>query len=134
MLKLYSAVFLLLTSCATKISYIGNKTSPTLTTDVYVTEKSILRPYKIIGKGFLKPGSFDRKVEETMQRKSVKQAKKIGADAVLFLDFTVQHPGGTINSVIRTDSIANGSYSVGQTTLSPAVSTGFTILFLKYLD
>ena len=134
MLKLYSALLLLFTSCATKISYVGTKATPTVTTDVYVAEKSIQRPYKIMGKGFLKPGSFDRNFEETMQRKSVKQTKKIGADAVLFLDFAVQHPVETLNSVIRTDSIAKGSYSVGQITLSPTISYGFTILFLKYLE
>jgi hypothetical protein len=134
MLKIYSALFLLLTSCATRISYIGTTTTPTATTDVYVTEKSIQRPYKVIGKGFLKPGSLDRNFEETMQRKSVKKAKKIGADAVLFLDYAVGFPIGTINSVTRTDSIANESYSIGQTTMGPTISHGFTILFLKYLD
>ncbi|MEJ8818100.1 hypothetical protein [Lacibacter sp. H407] len=134
MLKLYAILLLILSSCATKISYVGAKTNPVAATDVFVTETNIQRPYKIMGKGFVKPGSFDRNFEETMQRKSVKQAKKIGADAVLFLDYAVQHPVGTISSVIRTDSIANGSYSVGQTTLAPTISYGFTILFLKYLD
>jgi hypothetical protein len=132
MLKLYSAILLLFTSCATKISYIGNKGTPVTTTDVYVSEKSIHKSYDVIGRGFVKPSQFNRRYEEAMQRKSLKKAKEVGADAVLFLDFAVHQQPQTINTITRTDSILNGSLSTNQVTIGPTTTYGFTILFLKY--
>jgi hypothetical protein len=132
MLKLYSALLLLLSSCATKISYIGSKGTPVTTTDVYVSEQSIHKPYEVIGRGFVKQGRFNRRYEEVMQRKSLKKAKEVGADAVLFLDFAVLHPPRTITSITRTDSILNSRLSTNQITLGPTTTYGFTILFLKY--
>lgn len=133
MQKLYTLVLLsFLSSCATKISYIGSKGTPVTNTDVYVSEKSIQQPYEIIGRGFVKPGYLNRRYEEAMQRKSVKKAKAIGADAVLFLDFAIQHPPQSIHSITRTDSLLNGSISTNQLTVGPTTTYGFTVLFLKY--
>lgn len=132
MLKIYSALFLFCTSCATKISYIGSKGTPVKTTDVYVSNESIHRPYDVIGRGFVKRGSFNRRYEQVMQRKSVKKAGEIGADAVLFLDFAIHHPPQTINTITRTDSLLNCSVSTNQVMLGPTTTYGFNVLFLKY--
>ncbi len=131
--KLYTlSLLFLLSSCATKISYIGSKGSPVTTTDVYVTEQSIEKPYNIIGRGFVKPGYLNRRYEEAMQRKAVKKAKNIGADAVLFLDFAIQHLPQNITTVTQTDSLLNGNISTQQMMLGATTSYGFKIIFLKY--
>lgn len=132
MLKVYTLLFLLLTSCATKISYIGSKETPVTTTDVYVSSESIRKPYDVIGKGFVKRGQFNRRYEQVMQRKALKKAKTIGADAVLFVDFAVPHAPQSIYSTTRTDSLFNGTISSSEVHVGPTVTYGFTVLFLKY--
>jgi hypothetical protein len=133
MQKIYFAFLFILSSCATRINYIGNKTTPTTHVDIYVSENAIKKPYEVMGRGFLDRGSFDRKYQETMQRKAIKKAKAIGADAVLFQDYAVLVPGNNINSVFRTDSIQHGVITTGNTNISPVMASGFNISFLKYL-
>lgn len=132
MQKLYFAVLFILSSCATRINYIGNTNSPTTHVDIYVTEKAIKKPYEVIGRGFLFRGSFYRKFQETMQRKAIKKAKEIGADAVLFQEYALLVPGNNISSVFRTDTIQHGVITTGNTNISPTITSGFNISFLKY--
>jgi hypothetical protein len=121
-------------SCLPRISYLGNSYAPTKEPDLYVDEKSIERPYKIIGKGY--PERFALFPAELLQKKALQKAKGKGADAVLITDYFVQSAVANISSVYRTDSLGKGLITTGNSTLSNGnqVDTKFIILFLKYTD
>lgn len=131
--KMYTTLFLLFSSCApTTINYIGSKSAPVEKIDVYVSKESIQKPYEVVGKGFVKRGSFDNRYEENMQREAIKIAKQTGADAVLFLDFAISHPPQTISTTTKTDSVFRGTVSASEVVLGPTTTYGFEVLFLKY--
>lgn len=133
MLKFYASIFLLLCSCApTTVNYIGSKSSPVEKVDVYVSRESIQKPYDVVGKGFVKRGSFDNRFEENIQREAIKIAKQTGADAVLILDFAISHPPQTISSTTRTDSVLRGTVSASEVVFGPTTSYSFEVLYLKY--
>jgi hypothetical protein len=118
-----------------RINYIGNSSAPTQQVDVYVTEASIKKPYDIVGRGFMDAGawsSFNRSIQETMQKKAIEKARKVGADAVLFQEYILVAPGTNINTIYKTDTIQKGVVTVGNTTIGPNVSNGMNIFFLKY--
>jgi hypothetical protein len=121
-------------SCLPKISYLGNSYSPTKEPDFYVDEKSIERPYKIIGKGY--PERFGLYPLEVLQRKALTKAKDKGADAILIQDYFIQNTVATVNSIYRTDSLGKGLITTGSSVLSNGNSdyTRFIVLFLKYTD
>lgn len=134
-------LYVLLISCSTlacspmRINYIGNTTAPTEQVDVYVTETSIKQPYTIVGRGFMDAGSwavFNRRLQETMQKKAIEKARKVGADAVLFQEYILVAPGSNINTVYKTDTLQKGVVTVGNTTIGPNLSSGMNIFFLKY--
>jgi hypothetical protein len=142
----FSLLLILFFSCATRskihhpqityprISYMGNSYAPTIEADIYVDERSIERPYKVVGKGYPNWGLlYSFHSLEQLQQKALETAKNKGADAVLIQDYYM--PGSAnVNSFFRTDSIGKGSITVGNSTLSNTSSTGFVILFLKYKD
>lgn len=141
----FSFLIILFFSCTTqskisypRISYLGNSYAPTKEADVYVDEKSIERPYKVIGKGYPDWGwggsSFSFHSVEMLQQRVVETAKTRGADAVLIQDYYIINNNAGINSFFRTDSIGKGAITVGNSTVSSTNSTGFVILFLKYKD
>ncbi|MBC7872955.1 MAG: hypothetical protein H7Y01_03105 [Ferruginibacter sp.] len=119
-------------SCSTKIRYIGQSHSPTKDIEVFVSEQSIKRPYEYIGKGYL--GGFSlRGNQNKIQKKAEKLGLEKGADAVLITDYYITNTGGTsISGIYRTDSIAGGTVMTGNTTVTPTVTSGFHILFIKY--
>jgi hypothetical protein len=102
--------------------------------DFFVDEKTIERPYKIIGKGYSE--RFTLFPVELLQKKAIEKAKAKGADAVLIQDYFVQTAVANVSSVYRTDSAGRGSVTAGSSTLSngSSLNTGFIILFLKYTD
>ena len=118
----------LISSCTTNIRYIGQSHSPTSEVDVFVSPESIKRPFDYIGKGYL--GYFKNPVK--IQEKSEKIARKKGADAVLILDYLVPNSGTQINSVYKTDSVANSAVTTASTTVQSIDHTGYSIFFLKY--
>ena len=104
--------------------YMGNSFPATTEPDFYVDEKSIDKPYKIVGKGY--PNGVGTLTLKSLQRKAIEKAKKKGADAVLIQDYFVpaavttsgtMHHAGNGNSVLAYD-----------------VDTQFIILFLKYTE
>jgi hypothetical protein len=127
--KIYPLLFIvLISSCTTNIRYIGQSHPPTSEVDVFVAAESIRRPYDYIGKGYL--GYFKNPVK--IQQKSEKLARKKGADAVLILDYLVPHTGTQINSIFKTDSVANSAVTTASTTVQSIDQTGYSIFFLKY--
>jgi hypothetical protein len=133
MYKIYIPLFvILLFSCSIKIRYIGKSLPPTKSIDVFISEKSIKRPFEYIGKGYIGGFGFIKN-QNTIQRKAEHLAREKGADAVLIIDYYIPNTGGTnITSVFRTDSIGRGAVTTGNTSISPTTSSGYNILFLKY--
>jgi hypothetical protein len=131
MYKIYSCLAFLLSSCLPKINYLGNSYAPTRDPDFYVDERSIERPYKIIGKGY--PERVGSLFFETMQKKAIDKAKSKGADAVLVQDYFVQN---YFNPIHHTDSLGRQFNIIGTSAIGAVHSDfpQFVIFFLKYTD
>ena len=122
MYKIYFAVLMvLLSSCSQHISYMGNSYPATKAPDFYVDEKSINKPYKVIGKGY--PDGIGSLAIRTLQKKAIEKAKKMGADAVLVQDYLAQ------TSVANRSTVHQGKAVIGFD-----YDTQFVLLFLKYTD
>ena len=117
-------------SCFAHINYLGNSFPSTKEPDFYVDERSIDKPYKIVGKGY--PNGFGSLTLQTLQKKAIEKAKKKGADAVLVQDYFIQ--AAVANSTIyHTDGERKGI--TGNSTFpGGSVDTQFIILFLKYTE
>jgi len=134
MYKIYFCLAILLSSCSPKINYLGNSYTPTTDPDFFVDERSIERPYKIIGKGY--PERVGSLFLETMQRKAIDKARSKGADAVLVQDIFVQNYVAGTHPIHNTDTISRQSIITGSATIGTAHSDypQFVIFFLKYTD
>ena len=134
MKKIYFSFFcLLLFSCAPKIHYVGQASATTKKVDVYISESSIKKNYELVGQGYLnvlaahsRPDKIQRLAEETAMKK--------GADAVIISDYLIPNIGQSISSTYKTDSVGKGIITTGNTTISPASSSGFRIFFVKYIQ
>jgi hypothetical protein len=125
MRKIYTPVLLLLSSC-TQVNYLGSSYAETQNVDVFVTQASVKKPFEVIGKGYVRHMAGPAPKVETIQRKAVEKAKLKGADAVLIEDYyLVDKTSGiaTTDSLRRTQILNDGGL---------AISSGFTILFLRY--
>ena len=126
MRKIYTPLLLLLSSC-TQVNYLGNSYSETRDVDVFVTQAAVKQSYEIIGKGYVRHTLGPEPKVETIQRKAVEKAKSKGANAVVIEDYYLVDKTSSIattDSLRRTKIINDGN---------PAISSGFTILFLKYV-
>ena len=122
--KIYSVLLIVIfSSCSAHINYMGNSFAPTREPDFYVDEKSIDKPYKIIGKGY--PNSVGTLTLKSMQRKAIEKAKKKGADAVLIQDYFL--PAAVTGSPIHHPGHGNSA-------LGYDADPQFIILFLKYTE
>ena len=121
--KIYIALLIVIFSaCSAHIKYMGNSFPPTREPDFYVDEKSIDKPYKIVGKGY--PNGVGTLTLKSLQRKAIEKAKKKGADAVLIQDYFVP-------AIVT----ATGTmHHAGNSVLAYDVDTQFIILFLKYTE
>ena len=134
--KIYIAllpVLFLLSCIGPRVSYIGNSFTPTKKVDVYVDEKAIPGNYTVVGKGILEPDWRGKINQEKLFNKTIEKAKQHGADAIFYKETFIPSPGTTIYSVSQTDSIARGSMTKSNATISN--SYGFyrtEVLFLKY--
>jgi len=136
MKKIYflSSIILLFASCATRINYLGNSYAPTSNVDIFVTEDAIKKNYEVVGNGYVKHAywtSFSGKAEK-IQRLVVEKAKKKGVNAVLIKEYYVPYTGTSFNTISRSDSIAEGMITIGNTQIQSTGSAGITIQFLKY--
>jgi hypothetical protein len=121
--KIYSVLSMVIfSSCVSRINYLGNSFPPTREPDFYVDEKSIDKPYKIIGKGY--PNSVGTLTLKTLQKKAIEKAKNKGADAVLIQDYLVP------TTVANSHTLRGNANSA----LTYDVDTQFIILFLKYTE
>lgn len=127
-----TAFLLSFSSCGLKIGYLGSTGVPTENVDVYVDPSAIRRPYNIVGKGYIESIVNTRYTVKKLQAKAVEQAKKNGADAVLFQDYYYQQPGTQIESTTRTDTVQKGIVVSTNTAVTQVISSGRNILFLKY--
>lgn len=94
-------VTILLSSCASlATSYIGETLPATSNVDVFYASKDIKKDYKVIGHLIT---SVNTNVEAA-KRTTIKKAKKIGADGVIFsnVDFT---GGGDPPNFITSESV-----------------------------
>lgn len=134
MFKFYTpAIFiLLLSSCATKISYLGNVSAPTQNVDVFVDRSTIKKPYTVVGKGYVEQW-FNASISlNKIQAKTIAKAKSKGADAILFEDYYVRQDGTSIRTTTSTDSVGKGLVTVTNGYVGPVISSGRNIFFLKY--
>ncbi len=69
---------------------------------------------------------------EKIQRLVVEKAKKKGVNAVLIKEYYVPYTGTSFNTISRSDSIAKGMITIGNTQIQSTGSSGITIQFLKY--
>jgi hypothetical protein len=115
----FSFLVIFFSSCFPRINYIGNSFPPTKDPDFYVDEKSIDKPYRVIGKGY--PDATGSLALKTLQKKAIEKAKKKGADAVLVLDYIGQVASANRSTVYQGKGIIGFDYE-----------TQFVILFLKY--
>lgn len=110
------------------VRYMGSSYPPSgKEVDVYVDAAAIRRPYIIMGKGY--PVSAYTSPER-IQQFAVEQARKHGADAVLFLDNIYY----TEQTAIRTTNTfdTSGRKTRSSTIAGPVVSREREIQFLKY--
>ena len=117
----FSFLLILFSSCFPHINYMGNSFPPTKDPDFYVDEKSIDKPYKVIGKGY--PDGVGSQALKTLQKKAIEKAKKKGADAVLVLDYFAE-------TAMASRSTAHQRNAV----IGFDVDNQFVILFLKYTE
>lgn len=136
MKQMYTALLLsaALTSCVTRIGYLGSSSTPTQNVDVYVDASAIRRPYTIVGKAYPESVGYSQLLNkaEKLQEKVVEVARKKGADAVLFQDYYVQHGGSNIYSVTRTDTLNKAVVTTTSGSVAPIAGVTREILFLKY--
>lgn len=123
-------IVILLTSCATKVNYLGNTFNPTEKIDVFVDETAIKKSYDIVGKGYVQSNYFTR--PEHVQTKAIETARKKGADAVLIKDYYIPVSSTGINTTLRSDSVGKSLITTGKSTISQNVTSEFMVLFLKY--
>lgn len=133
MYKIYFLVLLVaISSCSTKIRYIGKSLPPTKNIDVFIAEQSIKKDFDLIGQGYL--GGFGPHTNQNkIQQKSELLGRKKGADAVLITDYYIVNTGLTSTSnIIITDTLNSHITATGNTVVSPSIAGGYRILFLKY--
>ena len=126
MRKIYTPLTLLLFASCTQVNYLGSSYSETQNVDVFVTESSVKKPFDVIGKGYVRHTLGPIPRVETIQRKAVEKARSNGANAVVIEDYYLVDKTSSIlttDSLKRTRILNDGN---------PAISSGFTILFLKY--
>ena len=133
MQKFYCFTFLVLlfSSCVTRIAYIGSTNVPTSDIEVFVNENVIKKNYEIVGKGYVHYGLFSRGLEK-IQKKSIAKARQTGANGILFQDYYIPNTGTSINTVMRSDSVAKGLITIGNSTVQSTGTGGLNIFFLKY--
>ena len=134
MIKFYSSIVLIvLSSCGSHLSYLGNSYTQTKNVDVFVDASAIKRPYTIIGKGYMEYGfSYSKSSIDKMQQKAIEKAKAKGADAILFQDYYFKENGASVQTVTKADSVGKRLVSVETGNISPIISSKTDILFLKY--
>ena len=134
MVKYYTLLLILFSSCGSRLNYLGSSYSPSRNVDVYVDASSIKRPYTIIGKGYMEYGYgfYGKSKIERMQEKAIRKAREKGADAILFNDYYIKEDGASIHSVTKTDSVGKGLVTVQSGSVGPVISSRRDILFLKY--
>lgn len=69
---------------------------------------------------------------EKVQNAVVKKGKKVGADAVLFLEYNEVGNGTSINTVQQTDSVGKGILTTANIIIQPISNRGFNIFYIKY--
>jgi hypothetical protein len=120
-------------SCATRLHYIGNSFPESQDVDLYVDASAIQKPYTIVGKGYIKEGIGSLNYIKRIQPLAINKARQKGADAVLIQDFYTP-PAADLHTLLRTDSVGQGTVTVGNTTVQQASFQNFTVLFLKYKE
>jgi len=125
-------IVIVFSSCGVSVNYLGNSFDKTSHVDVYVDPSAIKKTYTIIGKGYEKLNYFSRNGVEKLQSKAIQKAKQRGADAILFQDYFLLHPGTSISSTTKVDTVNKGVVTTSNTHAGPVVSSGRNILFLKY--
>ena len=130
--KIYLILLMIpFSSCSPRINYMGNSFPSTKEPDFYVDERSIDKPYKIVGKGY--PNGSALLNLKTLQKKAIEKAKKKGADAVLIQDYFIQAAVANSSTIYHTDGKGKGM--TGNSMLpGGSVDAQFVILFLKYTE
>jgi hypothetical protein len=75
---IFAGICLLLSSCATFVSYTGDKTNPTKSVDVFYSSHDVTKSFKVIG--HLAVGNA---TTEIVKKAFIARAKRVGADAIV---------------------------------------------------
>jgi hypothetical protein len=134
MFKFYAILLIstLISSCGSRLNYLGKTLPPTETVDIYVDAAAIKRGYTIVGKGYMEGFTVSKRGYDRMQKKALRMAKEKGADAILFQDYYYTENSGNVYNVTRTDSVGHGLVSVPNNAVNAVLSSRTDILFLKY--
>lgn len=135
MKKIYTVILsgFLFSCTASKIDYVGSKSSPTDKIDVYVDEKTIVRPYDVVGKGYERPNWKGVIRKERILEMAITKAKQNGADAVFFKEMYIPAAGTNVSTHSRTDSLGKNIITNSSTAISPVYGYWHReVLFLKY--
>lgn len=82
-----SMLVMLMSSCGPSIYYLGEDFDRSRVIQVFYDESSIEQPYTVIGRL-----AHDKKREydaDRIKKKMIREAKKVGADGLVFTDFMV---------------------------------------------
>ena len=128
----YLSLLIVLTSCASNISYIGNSFHPTSKIDVFVDESAIHKNYEIVGKGYVRNIAVAK--PERIQTHAINKAREKGADAILLKDYYVPVVTTGLQTSSRRDSAGRIHTTTGNTAIPVATSSEIVVLFLKYKE
>lgn len=104
-MKICLALLLFISACAPKVNFIGNQHAPTQSVDLFFDAKDIEKEYKVMG--FMQnEGREFANDPEKIKAALIEEAKRRGADAILFGD-------GYDELVNSSDSFGFGSKSGG---------------------
>lgn len=84
-MKISLALLLFISACAPKVNFIGNQHAPTQAVDLYFDVRDIEKEYKVMG--FMQnEGREFANDPEKIKAALIEEAKRRGADAILFGD------------------------------------------------
>lgn len=75
---------------------------------------------------------YSQEALKNSNKKSIAKAMRVGANGILFQDYYIPNTGTSINTVMRSDSIAKGLVTIGNSTVQSTGTGVFNIFFLKY--
>ncbi|TDO19052.1 hypothetical protein [Pedobacter duraquae] len=126
LLTLAAGTLLFLSSCATRVNYIGRTYNPTTDVELFFNTNDVPKKFEVIGK--IQGENYGFRNFERLQTKIVEEAKKHGADAIIISGMGDQFLG----SEKKTTTETKGTTTTSTTTRADATVPTITADFIKY--